>query len=189
MNIVKAKWRESGIHLQNGPASRIPRVFKSRPGFTLLEILVSLVVMSVGILGVTAMQAASVNGQVLSRNLGTAFNVVHDALDRMQTNSEDITDYIKNSYTQPFVVTVDRLDTNPSDNAERPASGTVAASDYDAIYNAMLDMGLSSGVLTVTLYNDVPVTGVDKAEALLSWNYKGDLKTCEIHTIITKEGR
>ncbi|MDH5757626.1 MAG: prepilin-type N-terminal cleavage/methylation domain-containing protein, partial [Nitrospinota bacterium] len=88
MNIVKAKWRESGIHLQNGPASRIPRVFKSRPGFTLLEILVSLVVMSVGILGVTAMQAASVNGQVLSRNLGTAFNVVHDALDRMQTNSE-----------------------------------------------------------------------------------------------------
>ncbi|MDH5638628.1 MAG: prepilin-type N-terminal cleavage/methylation domain-containing protein [Nitrospinota bacterium] len=195
MRNFKTAGRESGGLCQVAPTSaslprRLPRILNQRPGFTLLEILASVVVLSVGILGVTAMQTASLNGQLLSRNLGTAYNVVHDALDRMQTNSENITSYINNNYSQPFTVTANISDRNPSDNTgERPAAGTTAADDYDAIYMAMLDMKLSSGVLTVQLSNDDPYTGVDSATAKLTWNYKGKTRTCEVHTELIKEGR
>ncbi|MDH5511294.1 MAG: type IV pilus modification protein PilV [Nitrospinota bacterium] len=194
MRNFKTTGRESEGLCQDAPTpvslpGRFPRILNQRPGFTLLEILVSVVVLSVGILGVTAMQTASLNGQLLTRNLGTAFNVVHDALDRMQTNSENITNYINNNYTQPFTVTANITDANPSDNGERPTSGSTAAADYDAIYMAMLDMKLSSGVLTIQLSNDDPYTGVDSAVAKLTWNYKGKTKTCEVRTILIKEGR
>jgi type IV pilus modification protein PilV len=161
-------------------------VSRSGAGFSLIEILVALVIISVGVLGVTAMQTASINGQLMSRNLDTSFNVVSDAFDRMQMNAENITDYVKNNYSQPFTVTVDANSPNPPSSSERP-SGLVAATDYDAIYHNMYDMKMSSGVLTVQLTVDSPVTGADTADAVLSWNYKGKQKKCSISTIIIKD--
>ena len=188
MNIFENRWRPRGKSLIPSLGGRLSRSINSKAGFTLIEVLVTVVVLSVGILGVTAMQTASVNGQLLARNLDSGFNVVHDALDRMQANSAKITDYIKNDYGQPFMVTVDPAKpTPPLTGGERPTGA--AGDDYDALYRMMYEMKLRTGVLRIKLTNDFPVSGVDLAEAKLTWNYKGAIKKCEVTTILVKRSR
>jgi len=188
MKTLSTAWRGG----QNPAARRFPtkispRVLKGGAGFTLIEILAAVVIIAVGVLGVTAMQSASINGQLSARNLDSAFNVVHDALDRMQNNAENITDYINNNYNAPFTVTVNANSPNPPTSSSEKPTGLIAAYDYDIIYKSMYDMKMVSGVLTVKLTNDVPVTGTDTADATLTWNYKGKTKTCKISTVIIKD--
>jgi len=166
---------------------KVPRhnLLSGKAGFTLIEILISVVILAVGILGVTAIQSASLNGEILSRNTDSALNIASDATDRMTSNSENISDYIGGAYGTPFTVTLDMNDTNPSDNSERP-TGAIASQDYDDLYNQMLDMDLSNAVLAVSLQNDTPVSGVDTATATVTWTYKGDTKQCVVTNIIKR---
>lgn len=161
------------------------RPFASTPeGFTLLEILVAVVILAVGILGVTAMQTASLTGQVLARNTDSALSVASDALDRLQANSENIGDYIGGDYGGAFTVTTSTSGGSPS--GERP-SATVAGADYDALYASMVEMSLVDAQLTVTLQNDVPISGVDTAVATVTWTHKGDQKQCKVTSVIFRE--
>lgn len=152
-------------------------------GFTLLEILVAVVILAVGILGVTAMQTASLTGQVLARNTDSALSVASDALDRFQANSENIGDYVGGDYSGSFTVTTS---SSGPPSGERP-SATVAGNDYDSIYASMMAMSLTNATLQVTLQNDVPISGVDTAVATVTWTHKGDQKKCKVTSVIFRE--
>ncbi|MDH4183402.1 MAG: prepilin-type N-terminal cleavage/methylation domain-containing protein, partial [Nitrospinota bacterium] len=66
----RARWGSPrDIPARAWPTPASPRFGRRNSGFTLIEVLVSVVIITVGILGVTAMQTASISGQVLSRNL------------------------------------------------------------------------------------------------------------------------
>ncbi len=151
-------------------------------GFTLIEILVSIVILTVGILGVTAMQSASLNGGVAARSMDSAVNVASEALDRIQANVKNIGDYGATFTVAP----VDDSDTDPTNNGERP-SGSAAAADYDSIYNRMREMNLGLGTLTITFQYDTPVTGVNTASAVVSWNNKSQVKRCRVTYLIASD--
>ncbi len=56
-----------------------------RAGYTLLEILVALVVLSVGVLGYMALQFQSVNGRAFARSMNTASTAGIASLEEMRT--------------------------------------------------------------------------------------------------------
>jgi len=68
--------------VRTGPLSRHTR------GFTLFETLVCLVVLSIGLLGLVRMQAASIRLNNSSYLRGQAALLAYDILDRMRINSE-----------------------------------------------------------------------------------------------------
>jgi len=167
-------------------------IFRSRPpvfhgrgagarsgdaGFTLIEILVSIAILAVGILGISMLQTNAVSGEVLSRSMDSAVNLASDALDRIQANSENITDYVGGDYSSGFTVT----------RNSSPPSGTQAAEDHDALQRQMLDMHLANATLNVVLQNDTPITGVDTAQATVSWDHKGSTKQCQVTSVIYRD--
>lgn len=141
-------------------------------GFTLLEILVSVVIMSVGILGVTAMQTASLNSSILTRNIDNCVYVASDILDRIAANPNDIAGYTGGTYSD-FVVTTG-------------GGCGVSGSDEDQICNNMLNMQYNNATLTVSFQNDIPLVGLDTVTATLTWPHKGDTKQCVAETIVTR---
>jgi len=156
---------------------RFPTVIPSRKiknaGFTLLEILISVVILSVGILGVTAMQTASLSSAVLTRNLDNCVYVASDALDRIAANPANIAGYTGGSYSD-FVVTT-------------TGGCGASSSDLDQICNAMLNMQYDNATLTVSFQNDIPVSGVDTVTANLTWPYKGAIKQCSAQTVVPRK--
>lgn len=68
---------------RRGPAKHERRC--RRDGFTLLEILVALVVLSIGVLGYMALQFQSVNGRAFARSMNTASAAGIASLEEMRT--------------------------------------------------------------------------------------------------------
>ena len=75
--------------------------YKSQTGFSLVEVLVALFVLSIGLLGLAALQTTS-----LQYNTGSYFRtqatfLAYDIIDRMRANSTAIADSDGNGYDQP----------------------------------------------------------------------------------------
>lgn len=75
------------VHYRN---KNIIRVEKAETGFTLLEVLVALLVLSVGLLGLAALQTFSLklNHQAYERTQATL--LIDDIIDRMRANPEGV---------------------------------------------------------------------------------------------------
>lgn len=150
----------------------IPSRKEKNAGFTLLEILISVVILSVGILGVTAMQTASLNSSILTRNIDNCVYVASDVLDRIASNPNDIAGFTGGTYAD-FVVTT------------TSGCGT-STSDEDQICNSMKNMQYRNATLTVSFQSDIPLDGLDTVTATLTWPHKGDTKQCVAQSIITR---
>jgi type IV pilus assembly protein PilV len=150
------------------------RTVGRRGGFTLIELLVAVVVLAVGILGVSGMQVASLSSSLLSRNYGSCSSLVSDALDRIYANHENFADYV--GAGGAFVV-------SPEDGYSAPG-GVAAAADYDALYNAMVNMEFQKATLTVTIVADTPVTGVNAVVATITWDHKGGMQQCSAQSVM-----
>ncbi|MBI5815323.1 MAG: prepilin-type N-terminal cleavage/methylation domain-containing protein [Nitrospinae bacterium] len=165
--------------LGGGLRRRVQAPLKGKSGLTLIEILISIVILAVGILGVTAMQTASMGGELLSRNLDSCVNTVSDALDRIQVNAENISEYKTGG-----ALVIDPQ--NPS-----PPSGTTALNDYNAIMAKMADvtsggMQMQKAKLTITFQSDFPLAGVDSVTASMTWDRKGKTETCQVTNLVYK---
>jgi|APSaa5957512622_1039677.scaffolds.fasta_scaffold83101_1 type IV pilus assembly protein PilV len=93
---------------------------KGSQGFTLIEVLITIVILSVGLLGMAALNVGIINGNAFSKNLSTATTCAQDKMDDLRrlgyantsatnaTVTEDynsITDYA--AYKREIVTTVD----------------------------------------------------------------------------------
>lgn len=68
-----------------------PFPLRSQAGFTLLEILVAIVVMSLGLLGLAGLQAASLRNNQLAYYRGIAAQQTYDMADRIRANLAGVT--------------------------------------------------------------------------------------------------
>lgn len=142
-------------------------------GFTLIEVMVSLVIVAVGILGVTAMQTASISSSVLTRTYDSCTSLTSDALDRIYANKANWAEYAGG-----FRV-------SPSEGGS-PPSGQAASNDYNDLRQSMIDMELQDAALEVVFTVDVPMAGLNTVTATLYWDHRGDNKQCVIESVMPR---
>ena len=63
-------------------------------GFSLLEVLIALVILSVGLLGLAALQAEGLRGSSSALQRTTAVSHASDIADRMRSNRDGLSDYV-----------------------------------------------------------------------------------------------
>ena len=80
------------IPLSAATRNRIPRRTRSSAGVTLIEVLVTMVIISVGLLGVAAMQVATVRNNYDAFVRSQAAVLAGDMFDRMRANREQALD-------------------------------------------------------------------------------------------------
>lgn len=119
-------------------------------GFTLIEVLVTVFVLAVGILGVAGMQAVSVreSGNIYHRT--QADMLVADIVDRMRANRNEARLGAASSYLDdPSAAAATDCSTNTCDEA------TLAAHDLYEWQQSLERSSLPSGVLSVNFIQDV----------------------------------
>ena len=120
-------------------------------GFTMLEVLITMVILSVGLLGLAGMQANGLKSNHLSYMRSQATLLAYDMSDRMRANMAGVTAGNYNS-----------LSGTPATQTDPPACETgtgcvpadMASYDY-AIWAAALAEKLPKGVGTVTVASDI----------------------------------
>lgn len=63
--------------------------FKNQKGFTLLEVLVAIVILSIGLLGAAAMQTTAITGNASAMNRSRAIGLAEEMADRIRVNAGD----------------------------------------------------------------------------------------------------
>lgn len=108
----------------------VPNASKTRQaGFTLIEILIAVIVLSIGLLGVATLQVTSKRGNFEAMQRAAATLYAEDLLERMRTNPTVLGSYVT-STGKTFTV-----------GAEPPTPGTdCAAADCDADEIAAFDL-------------------------------------------------
>jgi len=170
-------------------------------GFTLLEVMIALVILSLGLLGTLGMIATSIRGNAFSQQISIATNLASDKIEEMKNET-----YAELSKPTPPImkeqdVTNDGAatlaDVPPLDNGgntcpnDYPCGDLVAA---DGIWTYTLpttvDNRAYNRIWTVELdplVNGVPLTSAMKLESVVSWmDGKGRLHKVRLGTILTK---
>ncbi len=96
------------------------KIIKSPKGFTLIEVLVALLVMSIGLLGLAALQATSLKTNHGAYNRGQAIFLAYDIMDRMRANQ---TQALAGAYNRDL-----------DDLAPAPAVAPLSAADLSSWY-------------------------------------------------------
>ncbi|MFQ5931922.1 MAG: type IV pilus modification protein PilV [Nitrospiraceae bacterium] len=120
----------------NQQLSRLPD--GKQGGFTLIEALVSLFLLTIGLLGLAAMQSLALSGNVDANELSLATNLASDMLERIRYNDQNVTAY-------------NGIDTQV-DSTKPPTTQAMARGDYEQWDARLGNTGLSGvqGLVTVT---------------------------------------
>ncbi|MDQ7072937.1 MAG: type IV pilus modification protein PilV [Gammaproteobacteria bacterium] len=70
-------------------------------GFTLVEVLVTVVILSLGLLGLAGLQLSSLRDNTSAEQRGKAAQLVYDMVDRMRTSRDSNNITLLNAYTNP----------------------------------------------------------------------------------------
>ncbi len=150
------------------PMSSRKAGMKSISGFTLIEILVTIVILAVGLLGFTMMHTSSISSALLTRNVDSCANLASDAFDRVKANVGSA------DYGTDFTVTVD------SACAYVPTGAT----DADYLCNAMHNMHLTNATMDVSFQYDAPLVGVDTVTTDIAMSGGANPTTCQFVNLI-----
>lgn len=133
---------------------------KNNKGFTLLEVMISVAILSVGLLGITAMQNMSIRETVFGGRMSIGTNLADEMMERMRFKMPGV------AAPSTFMITdYNGIDTSNA-GTRPPASAWQARGDYDQ-WAARILQNLPGGVGTVTVTqpllnplnrNDVTVT-------------------------------
>lgn len=77
-------------------------IVRNERGFTLVEVLVALVILSIGLLGLAGLQTLSLSGSTDSSLRSQATLYVYDMIDRMRANRSEATNMIDQNYEINF---------------------------------------------------------------------------------------
>lgn len=110
-------------------------------GFSLIEVLIALVILSIGLLALAALQATGMRNNHSSYLRGQATLLANDALDRMRANRQS-------ALEGNYVIAID----------EDPTTGTVAGDDLDDWKTLLVEnLPLGDGAITLD-GRDITVT-------------------------------
>ncbi|HHL39372.1 MAG TPA: type IV pilus modification protein PilV [Deltaproteobacteria bacterium] len=121
-------------------------------GFTLLEVLVSMVVISVGLLAAASMQATAMSGTRSSNDMSVAIQLAEEMVDRIRVNGGMTPD------------DYDGIDTSSGCSGSDPALG-----DCTQWYSRLADSGLTGAAGTVSVSTDSPISKVSTVTVTITW--------------------
>lgn len=105
----------------------------SPPGFTLLEVLIAISILTIGLLGVASMQASAIRGNYFSDNTTTALCLAEDKMEDLMGRDFDDADLVDttaaNNGNLDSITTVDFQET------VNEAGQVVAGGEYRRIWN------------------------------------------------------
>jgi len=125
---------------------------KTNTGFTLIEVLISMLVLAVGLLGLAGLQATGMRNNLSAYTRSQATQLAYDMADRMRTNSVDASTYGASTY-----ITID-----PVSDAAVQASCTAIANACSTAQMAEQDLFEWNRDLTAILpagVGDIAVAG------------------------------
>ena len=146
-------------------------------GFTLLEVLVALLVLSIGLLGLAGLQTFSLRNNHSSFQRSQAVVMAYDALDRMRSNRDEALRGTASTYNINFGASVE----------DPPASCAVACdaeefAEYDLVnWKADLARVLPGGV------GRIAINDSNRATIQIRWadnRDTGDLLTVTVETLL-----
>lgn len=105
--------------------SHTPRNRSRSSGFSLLEVLVALVILSIGLLGLAALQAFSIKANQSANYRTQATALAYDLIDRMRANRNEL---IAGRYYTSFAAAPSSC---PDAGGAAPSSGAAARDIYD----------------------------------------------------------
>lgn len=141
--------KDSSHNPRNSNAWSLNRLGKE--GFTLIEVLVAIVIITIGLLAVASMQTTAASGNTSSRNLTIAAQLTEEMIDRVRANAGD-TPNIYNG-----------LDTNACAGTD-PVLG-----DCTQWRTRLQNSGLSGARGQVTVTNNNPIVKTATITVTVTW--------------------
>jgi type IV pilus assembly protein PilV len=133
------------IHSRPARGRRAPHRTKRSDGMTLIEVLVTLVIISVGLLGVAALQLATVRNNYDAFVRSQAAVLAGDLLDRMRANREDA---LRGDYE---ALDLGLLTGDTAAIRDINAWKQTLAAQLPAGGDGMVDTDVATGVVTITI--------------------------------------
>lgn len=144
-------------------------------GFTLLEVLVAVLVLSIGLLGLAGLQTFSLRNNHSSLLRSQAVVMAYDALDRMRSNRDEALRGTASNYNTNFDIDVDSVDCSSSCDAAQVAQHDLA------VWKDDLARILPGGEGRIVIENN------DKATVQVRWSDNrdsGDQLTVSVETML-----
>ena len=131
----------------------------NQKGFTLIEMLITMVVLAIGLLTLAHMQVSAMTGNVASNNMTVASTLAQDKLEELKGFALDSDDLV---------------DANEENNDTMTIVGTEAdAPDHQDANNPIDSGGRTTGVRRYTrvwnIADDTPVSGAKTVVVLVMW--------------------
>ena len=141
------------------------KIVRTESGFTLLEGMIATVILSVGVIAMTAMQGIAITRNVDSTELTLATNLASEMLERIQYNRRNVTAYANMNTAAPCVL---------------PPIQTMAQGDCVQWQAMMTNQGASGisqasvltgvrGVVTVTPVVTIPPLNQSRVNVVITW--------------------
>ncbi len=142
-------------------------------GFTLLEVLVTMVVLTVGLLTLAHMQVAAMTGNLSANNMTIASTLAQDKLEELKGLSLDEADLADTNEENNNTMTTLGVETDAPDHedAENPldsGGGTTGARRYARVWNVA---------------DDTPVTGTKTIVVIVMWGAVDEDTTFPSHRV------
>lgn len=157
-------------------------IFNSRAGFTLIEVLIALTILSIGLLGVAIMQVTSISGNTFSREMNVATGLAQDMLEKLRTltYTDTTTDpALTAGAAHPVAADVNR----DLDGDALPPFLAVALGNANVIDERGLTLGPTLYTRTWSVTDNTPASDMKSIAATVSWTERGTVSTTRSVTI------
>jgi type IV pilus assembly protein PilV len=156
-------------------------IFNSRAGFTLIEVLIALTILSVGLLGVALMQVTSISGTTFSREMNVATGLAQDMLEKIRTltYTTTTTDPALTVGAHPVAGDVNR----DLDGDTLPPFLAVAPGNANVIDERGLTLGPTLYTRTWSITDNTPASDMKTIAVTVSWTERGAVSTTRSVTI------
>jgi len=135
------------------------KVMKGSSGFTLIEIMVAMLVMTYGILAVMSMSIAAIQGNSTADYVTNITILADEVIEMIRDNVDNISAY--NGIDSSVATT-------------QPTTDATAAADYTTLVSRINALGLPSGKCTIAIQNNTPANGIDMAQVTVTWTRNGN---------------
>ncbi|RMF93246.1 MAG: prepilin-type N-terminal cleavage/methylation domain-containing protein [Candidatus Schekmanbacteria bacterium] len=141
---------------------------KSEAAFTLVEILVAIVILSVGLLSIAGLVTTVIRGNAQSKRLTTAISLAQTKIEELKNKSYDDSDL---------------EDSNPANNNDLTSTTSVDHSETD------IDGEGNPGGIYTRIWNiadDSPSANMKTITVIIKWNDSGKERKTSFTTVISQ---
>lgn len=145
--------------------------FADSKGFSLIEVLIAITLLSIGLLGVASMQGTAISANSFARSGTEAIQLAEEMVDRIRSNAGN----------DPILY--DNIDTGGTCTGSDPALADCTA------WKAILESsGLQNISGTVDVQNDTPLAKTATITVTVEWGPNGDDRNVTFTTILETWG-